>query len=223
MKTFSFNAEVAMVFDDMVERSVPFYHNILHQVAQIAAKFYVPDTIIYDLGCSTGALVPWLQQTVPLCRYVGMDASPDMLTLAAKHASKHVTFQQQDLLTLSLLPNASVIICNLVLQFLPVHQRATLVQQYYDALPKGGAFIIVEKLTQSNADLQALYQASFRQFKASNQYSIEEIQRKEAALEHVLIPETHAYYSALLTTSGFATHDTFFKWYNFAGYVGIKT
>jgi hypothetical protein len=38
----------------MVSRSVPQYAEILRMLAELAAFFATPDSIIYDLGCSTG-------------------------------------------------------------------------------------------------------------------------------------------------------------------------
>src|SRR4051794_2808561 len=50
---FSFNKEVTAVFDDMLDRSVPFYQEIQRQVAELAVDFAQPGTNVYDLGCST--------------------------------------------------------------------------------------------------------------------------------------------------------------------------
>ena len=50
---FTFNAETASVFDDMLERSVPFYAEMQRMLAQLAADFAADGTNIYDIGCST--------------------------------------------------------------------------------------------------------------------------------------------------------------------------
>ena len=49
---FTFNEEVAAVFDDMVDRSVPFYQEIQRMVAELAVDFAQPGSNVYDLGCS---------------------------------------------------------------------------------------------------------------------------------------------------------------------------
>src|SRR5262245_23302166 len=51
---FDFGAETAAVFDDMLERSVPYYDEIQRQVAELTVDF-AADAAIYDLGCSTCA------------------------------------------------------------------------------------------------------------------------------------------------------------------------
>ncbi len=51
--SFEFNSVVAEVFDDMIERSVPFYKEQQSMIKDIIKKFYIPNTIVYDLGCAT--------------------------------------------------------------------------------------------------------------------------------------------------------------------------
>ena len=47
---FNFKKETVQVFDDMLDRSVPFYQEIQRMTAEIAADFAVPGTNVYDLG-----------------------------------------------------------------------------------------------------------------------------------------------------------------------------
>ena len=51
---FDFVPETARVFDDMLDRSVPFYSEIQRMMGEIAKDFAIPNSKIYDLGCSTG-------------------------------------------------------------------------------------------------------------------------------------------------------------------------
>ena len=51
---FRFGANVASVFDDMVNRSVPYYGEIQRMMAELAADHAREGTFVYDLGCSTG-------------------------------------------------------------------------------------------------------------------------------------------------------------------------
>ena len=52
---FSFNQSVAKVFDDMVNRSIPFYNEIQNMIEQLVKYNLYPMSNVYDLGCSTGA------------------------------------------------------------------------------------------------------------------------------------------------------------------------
>lgn len=84
-KPFEFNAQVAHVFDDMVSRSVPFYKEVLQMSAELAREFYQPDTMIYDLGCSTGAIVRLIEREFgeQTFSYVGIDSSSEMIDRAS--------------------------------------------------------------------------------------------------------------------------------------------
>jgi len=64
---FRFDADVARVFPDMLDRSIPGYASIVAQTGLIAARFAQPDTHLYDLGCSlaASALAMRLALTVP--------------------------------------------------------------------------------------------------------------------------------------------------------------
>ena len=133
MKSFEFNQAVTDVFDDMIQRSVPFYHAILHQIAQLVGS----NARIYDLGCSTGALVPFLKKRHSGFHYIGVDKSPFMLERAKKHADKNVEFLEGDLVEGVALSQPTVIVCNLVLQFIHPMKREALIQDYMGALPNG--------------------------------------------------------------------------------------
>jgi len=54
LERFAFNDEVASVFSDMIERSVPGYRSIITQTGLLTARFVKPNSKCYDLGCSLG-------------------------------------------------------------------------------------------------------------------------------------------------------------------------
>ncbi len=66
---FVFNEDVARVFPDMIKRSVPGYPTIVENIGVLAAQFAQPDTCLYDLGASLGAV------TQALRRHVKVDAA----------------------------------------------------------------------------------------------------------------------------------------------------
>lgn len=47
---FTFDATTVRVFDNMVNRSVPFYGEIQRMTAELAEEFAVPGTTVYDRG-----------------------------------------------------------------------------------------------------------------------------------------------------------------------------
>ena len=53
---FTFDKQVANVFDDMVRRSVPGYQSMIEMVALMVKSYGQNNTNYYDLGASTGAI-----------------------------------------------------------------------------------------------------------------------------------------------------------------------
>src|SRR6185436_8143162 len=73
---FSFGEKVAAVFDDMLDRSVPFYQEVQRMVAEMGADFATEGTNVYDLGCSTGNTLLNLDASVAKgVKFIGVDYS----------------------------------------------------------------------------------------------------------------------------------------------------
>ena len=70
VEAFVFDDKVAAVFPDMIRRSVPGYGTVIALTGVIAARYYQPDSRIYDLGCSQGA------STLSIARQLGQPAVP---------------------------------------------------------------------------------------------------------------------------------------------------
>ena len=82
---FQFNEEVASVFDDMLVRSVPFYLEQQNLIEDIAQRFAQPDSIVVDLGCSTGTTLIRLAHLLDKSiRLIGYDNSEPMLSLLVR-------------------------------------------------------------------------------------------------------------------------------------------
>jgi len=62
---FKFGENVAKVFDDMLNRSVPFYGEVQRMMAELAANHAVEGSFVYDLGCSTGTTMIGMDTMVP--------------------------------------------------------------------------------------------------------------------------------------------------------------
>jgi tRNA (cmo5U34)-methyltransferase len=145
-----------------------------------------------------------------------------MVEKAQQHAGNNIQFLEGDLLDGVVFDQPTVIICNLVLQFIQPSHRKGLIQTYMRALPKGGKLIMVEKVQQKNNALQHIYKACYHELKRANGYSQVEIDHKAHALDGILVSETSEFYRDALDAAGATTMDTFFKWYNFEGILAIK-
>src|SRR5207245_6071280 len=87
---FCFGENVASVFDDMLDRSVPFYQEIQRMIGEMAADFASEGTNGYDLGCSTGTTMLRLDKCVPdQERFTGADHSRALLARCRTTRGNH--------------------------------------------------------------------------------------------------------------------------------------
>ncbi|GAB6094460.1 carboxy-S-adenosyl-L-methionine synthase CmoA [Desulfatiferula olefinivorans] len=225
---FEFNENVVGVFDDMIHRSVPLYHEALIRKAQLAEQFYRPGTTVYDLGCSNGNFGLRFLDIMGKKPFhmVAVDNSKPMLdTYATRLANRpmgdciHLTLAD---ITDIRLDNASVVVINLTLQFLPMDQRDGLIQSVYRALIPSGLLLVTEKTVHDDETLTNLFQDYYWRFKKENGYSNLEISQKRDALENVLIPETVGAHLTRFSSAGFSRMDIWQKWFNFTSFICIK-
>jgi len=134
MSDFNFGKETAAVFDDMLERSVPFYNEVQRMMCEIAVDFAVDGTNIYDLGCSTGITLSNICEAVKTAakrdvKYIGIDYSQNMLDKCGERFAESKLTREYSLICADLnngvnITNASVVVMNLTLQFVrPLHRE----------------------------------------------------------------------------------------------------
>jgi tRNA (cmo5U34)-methyltransferase len=230
---FVFDARVSNVFDDMVSRSVPGYGTIQLLISDLAVRF-AQQGVVYDLGCSTGNTLLNVMKRAgnKKLKLVGIDNSDAMLEkcdLKLKQESQNNEHDLQllntDLLELTDLTHGapSVIILNLVLQFITPEKRAQLINNLTRQLLPNGVIILVEKIVQEDEKMDDFFLDYFHFYKSEMGYSDLEISQKRDALMNKLIPFTTEQNVSLLKDSGLQTVTTFFQWMNFQGYLGIKS
>lgn len=227
---FSFNSQVTAVFDDMLDRSVPFYREIQRMTAELAVDFAQPGTNIYDLGCSTCNSFLNIDAIMPRdarVRFVGVDDSPEMLEkgrakLATAKFNRPFSLERGDLNAGVEVKGASVVMLVLTLQFVRPLYRERVIQSIYRGMTDNGCLILVEKVLGEHSTFNRLFIKHYYEMKVRNGYSQTEIAQKREALENVLVPYRLEENKQLLRTCGFGYVDTFFKWYNFCGMIAIK-
>jgi tRNA (cmo5U34)-methyltransferase len=228
---FEFNAEVAEAFDDMLERSIPFYQEQQSMICSLCRKLWRPGTSVYDIGCSTATTLISLSRELPAsARLVGYDNSLPMLerarrSVAANHVHDRVDLRYGDLngpLSDLSLENAGVVTMCWTLQFIRPFRRDNLIRWIYDALADEGALIVTEKILTSNGHMSRFFIDLYYDFKRQRGYSDTEILRKREALENVLVPYRLDENVDGFRRNGFEIVETFFQWFNFAGFLCVK-
>ena len=224
---FTFDTQVADVFPDMIARSVPGYASILSMIEQLAARLIQPSSNVYDLGCSLGAATVLMQRQAPAdCKLIAVDNSAAMLDKLAEKIGQQCVAPKIDLVQADVrdveLTDASLIVLNLTLQFIPPEQRETLLQRVFDGLRSGGALLLSEKICFDDPAQQALMTELHHDFKRANGYSDLEIAQKRTAIENRLVPETLEAHTTRLHRVGFSNVATWFQCFNFASVLAVK-
>ncbi len=223
---FKFDKQVANVFDDMVNRSVPFYEEMQRMSCEMARSFAVEGTSLVDIGCSTGTTIKALDSYIkPGVKFVGLDNSDEMLQKAAdklKGISHELELKKVDVNDSLAIENASVVTMLLTLQFVRPLYREKIAKRIFEGLNDNGCLILIEKLVVEDSTVNRLFIEYYYDYKRRNGYSDIEISKKREALENILVPYRIEENQKLLTEAGFKSAEVFFRWYNFCGIIAIK-
>lgn len=225
---FNFDKNVAEVFPDMIERSVPGYSRILNNISKFAQCFVTHESNCYDLGCSLGAVSLAINQGIDQnkVQIIGVDNSNAMIERCKQHVSafKHnapITLIEADIQDVEI-SNASMVVLNFTLQFIPKSDRELLLEKICQGLNPGGVLVLSEKIQYEDPEINQLMIDLHHQFKRENGYSDLEISQKRNALENVLVPETLETHKARLKQVGFKHVSCWLKEYNFASFLAVK-
>ncbi len=234
---FDFDARVAHVFPDMINRSVPGYANIVAMTGILAAEFYQINSNCYDLGCSLGASSLAIAKSVvePSLHIIAVDNSQAMLDQAKILVEKNNSSEPKSIAQNSScieficddinhieIDNASVVVMNFTLQFIDLELREKLLKKIYSGMLKGGILILSEKLSYTDIEQQKLLIEMHHFFKKANGYSQLEISQKRQTLENVLLPETLEQHKIRLQKAGFKQTQQWFQCFNFSSLIAIK-
>ena len=226
--SFEFNAAVADVFPDMLRRSIPGYDTSISAIGRLAARYVRPATNCYDLGCSLGAATLAMRRNIEVddCRIVAVDTAPAMTercaTLLAEDDSHSACTVLNDDARNVDIENASMVVMNYTLQFLPVNERLNMIRRIFAGMNDGGVFVLSEKVSDDDPEVEALLVALHLEFKKANAYSDLEISRKRAALENVLVPEPVGVHLQRLADAGFSHSGVWLRHFNFVSIVAIR-
>lgn len=225
---FVFDRSVVDVFPDMIQRSVPGYQTIINHTGELADRFVKENSHCYDLGCSLGASTLAIRERIENrnATIYAVDNSQAMLDklaiiLAKQPASTTTELIQSDICDMQI-TNASLVILNFTLQFVPLDRRAELISKIYKGLNPNGCLIISEKLHFEPESLNQLLTELHHQFKRDQGYSDLEISQKRDAIDKVLVPETLASHIQRLKDCGFKSASPWFQCYNFGSLIAIK-
>lgn len=230
---FTFDQQVTSVFEDMINRSVPGYASIVHNLTQIATQFVQANTNCYDLGCSLGASSLAMRTGVEnkiadknTVTIISVDTSQDMLKRAKgfiDNQSSNITIElQHDDIRNTVIDNASMVVLNFTLQFLPIEDRSQLLKKIYAGMNQGACLILSEKVCFKNSVIQEMITNLHHQFKREQGYSELEIAQKRDAIENIMKLETQEQHIKRLQKTGFQHVSQWHQNTAFCSFLAIK-
>lgn len=224
---WEFDADVANCFANMLERSIPDYRSMRSLVYELGEKFIKSDTIITDIGCSTGlAVEPFFKKHGDDNTYFLCDNSEAMIEVCKDKfsvgiANGYVELVNGNFYEIQMRKNQSLVLSILSMQFMPTAYRQNMINTIYNSLNPGGAFIFVEKII-ADEGTDDLNVDLYYQMKRENGYTDEKIMQKRKSLENVLSPLKAEWNVDMLHEAGLKKVDMFWRCLNFCGWVAIK-
>ncbi|MBL42031.1 MAG: methyltransferase [Rhodospirillaceae bacterium] len=205
---WQFKGEVVKNFDEHVSRSVPFYSETQDLVCRISDFFVKKDSVIYDLGSSTGTLLANMSQrhAAKNARFIGIDHEEEMVSKASnKVKSKkinNIEFICDDIVTHEY-ESTSLVISSYTIQFVHTNHRQELINKIYKSLEWGGGFLMIEKVRAPDARFQDMMIQIYNDFKESQGFTPSEIFAKSQSLKGVMEPFSTSGNLGLLSRAGF--------------------
>jgi len=225
---WSFGGNVAPNFDSHVERSVPLYRHGHNLVTNLGDFFIHDDSIVYDIGSSTGSLLISLAERNVgrhSVKFVGIDNEEEMVLHAKKSAAdkglKNIDFLCADALEYEY-EKASFFVSYYTIQFVHPSVRQDLINRIYENLEWGGGFAFFEKVRAPDARFQDIASTLYTEFKLDNGFGPDEIIAKTRSLKGILEPFSTNGNTELLQRAGFVDLMTILKYVCFEGFVAIK-
>tara|TARA_A100001011_G_C14280133_1_gene831212 strand:- start:1487 stop:2212 length:726 start_codon:yes stop_codon:yes gene_type:complete len=227
---WKFSGKMVNDFESHVSKSVPIYSRGHELIKQLSDFFVKEDSLVYDLGCSTGKLlIDLIKHNVnkTKSKFIGLDIEKDMIKFAQKQqkaekiSSKKLKFFNQDVVTYDLDPN-DLIISYFTVQFVHPKHRQTLINKIYNSLNWGGAFLFFEKVRYNDARFQDIFTTLYNDYKLEKGYSPEEIINKTRSLKGVMEPFSTEGNIDMLKRAGFKDITTVVTDICFKGFLAIK-
>jgi tRNA (cmo5U34)-methyltransferase len=218
-----FDQDVSKAFDSHVRKSVPFYDEIQRMVIELSEYFVRDQSVVYDLGSSTGTTIQLLAEAhagKEDVQFIGIDVSEFMINEARKKMTRaNVQFHHKNIMDMDFSPPANFMTALFTLQFLTFADRRKLLTQIKQGLIEGGAFLFVEKVCAEHSSFEDIWMELYWDFKRRQGLTPEQIVEKANSIRGVLKPLTVEENRELLRQTGFSRVEIFFKWYNWAGFL----
>jgi len=225
-RTWSFDKKVSKAFDKHVKQSIPLYDEFHKQISKIAEFYCKDESLIYDLGCSTGKFINQISKIKKKnLSIVGIDNSKKMIEickLKTKSIKKNkIILKCGDMFDIKF-EKSDLIICCLVLPFFTREKQEKLINKIYKSLNDGGAAIFLNKSISKFSHFENIFNQLYYDFKLSKGISSKDVLKKTQSLRSAHTTNTTQDDQLFLKKIGFQKIDIFFKYLNFTGFLVEK-
>jgi tRNA (cmo5U34)-methyltransferase len=223
---WTFGGDVANSFDDHVSKSVPLYKEGHDLILGLSDFFIKHDSIVYEIGCSTGMLISKLaesNQKKHAAKFVGVDVEEKMIDFAEGRYNQitNLSFICDDVMNLEM-EESDFIVCYYTVQFIRPSLRQKLIDKLYSKLKWGGALVLFEKVRGADARFQDILSTLYNEYKLEQGYTPDDIVAKSLSLKGVLEPFSTQGNLDMLGRAGFIDVNTVQKYLCFEGFLAIK-
>ncbi|AHC14158.1 tRNA (uridine-5-oxyacetic acid methyl ester) 34 synthase [Salinispira pacifica] len=213
----------------MIKRSVPGYADIIDMIGLFARHYVQHGSNCYDLGASLGAATLAMRRNINVDGVTihAVDNSADMLKRCGENIQWDQSRTQVELLLGDVediqMTDASMVVLNFTLQFIPAKRRQRIVDRIFKALRPGGVCIISEKLVFPQREgQQEVLTHMHLDFKRMQGYSDLEISQKRQSLENVLVSNSSDEIIGMFDNAGFSRSFQWFQYLSFASFFAAK-
>ena len=220
-------------FDEHINNSIRGYSDLLQDVISLSRYFIENDTIVLDIGCSTGKLTEaMLNHNSDHCsnaKWVGVEIADGFKKDLDERQKKlvnvcghNVEFKHPvDIIKYRDWAGTSLVTSIFTLQFMSKKDRMDVLRNIYTGLNEGGAFIFAEKTICESALVQDMITFNYYDYKRKT-FSTEDIMDKERTLRHMMKPFTWKQIEHMVSFAGFSTIQPFWRNHAFVGAIAIK-
>lgn len=201
-------------FDSHISSSISGYEVLHNTIINISNWYLTENSVVVDLGCSTGLLLKSLSEKYPYKYLIGIDKTESIV-----EKSNIFEFINADLINCEL-PSADIVYSIFTLQFIEQKHRKNLLNKIYKSIERGGVFIVSEKCFADTAKCQEIFTFSNYDNKAKY-FDSDDILKKERVIRNIMFPFTKTENEKMLKYAGFKI-EQFFQSLNFCGWICTK-
>lgn len=212
------------IYDSKVNAVLPYYTEYNKQILDLADVIGTKKAKWLDTGCGTGNLALAATKKFDNIKFILCDPSAEMLEAAKSKLAEYnnVEFRNISSQQIDYKCEFDIVTAIQSHHYLSVSERKKAVKNCYNALKKGGIFVIFENIAMSNENSERIAIARWKNYMLAHGRTEEqtEIHIKRRGTE--LFPITIEEHINLLKESGFKSVDMLWMSYMQAGFFAVK-